>query len=334
MSWLTQQTGIINHYHPALKNWFQPIRVVHPMLIHMWQNTNADFFSELQLQIQQGKISKELNLRAGEVAISIGGGRFLTPRVNNKTREIELHESFLSYLWCITYSVLVLYSEMVDYPSINAEVGYEKYAVSEEAKQQAREIFDYARMLIAMYEPWDKKNLPNPKMYLAEKRTYVESTNLFYTEAVKFILCHEFTHLKLHVDKIDADTPDSSFLDFEFEADNSAIDMMVAGKMQGESELAFARNMAIDIGIIYGILAMFFFRATTTGERHPNVEDRLTNALERIKVGQNHYAYGFACVGLQLWDEQFGHNFNWEASALISKREQYFRIIEQIKERQ
>jgi len=77
----------------------------------MWQNTNNDFFEDLTQQIQEGKISRELQLEAGEVAISIGNGRFRTPRVNHETRQIELHESFLSYLWCISYSILVLYSE-------------------------------------------------------------------------------------------------------------------------------------------------------------------------------------------------------------------------------
>jgi len=330
MSWLTQEAGIINHYHPALVNWYQPVRVVHPMLIHMWQATNPDFFRDLVKQIQAGRVAKELRLLPGEVPIRRHDGTFWTPRLHNQTREIELHESFLSYLWCVTYAILVIYSETIDYPRINDEVGYEKYHVSQESIKQAREVFDYARLLVATYIPWDKTNLPNPETYLSEMRTYVERTSLFYTEAVKFILCHEFTHLKLHVEKMNAETSPSSFLDFEYEADNNVIDMMVRGKLQGPSALAFARNMAIDIGIVYGILAMFFFKATTTGTKHPNSEDRLTNALQRSQVDDEHYAWGFACVGLQLWDEQFGHNFQWGPDG-ISKKEQYFRIVEQIK---
>jgi hypothetical protein len=229
MSWLFQKQGVINHYRRNVHLGTQPIRVLHHMLVYMFQCTNTDFFQELQEQIENGKISKELNLIYGEDSIRLGNGGLRTPRVSHETKKIELHESFLSYLWCCTYSVFVTYIETIDCPRINRISGTIIHSVSQDNIDKAKEMFKYAKYLIVDFQVWDKNSLPNPEVYQAEKRTYVEHTNMCYTEAVKFILCHEFTHLKFHIEKINDEISDTHFLEFEEEADNNAIDMMKKG---------------------------------------------------------------------------------------------------------
>ncbi|TKK65434.1 hypothetical protein FC093_20195 [Ilyomonas limi] len=333
MSWLNQRQGPINHYNKDIHLGTQPVRVIHHMLIYMFERTNPYFFQDLIEQINNGKLNNELNLIFGEEPIRIGNGKLRTPRVNHETKKIELHETFLSYLWCCIYSVFVTYVETIDYPKINHENGKEIYPISQENINKAKEVFNYARYLIMNFERWNKDELPNPEVYQAEKRDYVEQTNIYYTEAVKFILCHEFTHLKLHVEQIDNETTDTHYLAFEQEADNNAIDMMKKGISNSNTLSDIAHNLAIEIGIIFGILSMFFFYATTKGTKHPNDEDRLTNALERLELPENHYAWGIACVGLKMWDEQFEHYFTWRNNP-ISYKDQYYDIVRQIKESQ
>lgn len=329
MNWVLQKQGTINRYNKDIHIGTQPIRVIHHMLIYMFQRTNPDFFQDLLEQIKQGKISNELNLVFGQEPIRIGNGKLRTPRVNHETKKIELHETFLSYLWCSTYSVFVTYIETIDYPRVNRENGRVTHPISQENIDKAKEIFDYARYLIVDFQEWSKEDLPNPEIYQAENRDYVEQTNIYYTEAVKFILCHEFTHLKLHVEQTNDETTDSHFLAFEEEADNNAIDMM----KKGISYSDVAHRLTVETGIVFGLLSMFFFRATTEGIKHPNAEDRLTNALERLELNDNPFAWGIACIGLKMWDEQFAHNFNWNPNP-ISYKDQYYEIISQIKERQ
>lgn len=333
MSWIFQKQGPINHYNPRSHLGTQPIRVIHHMLIYMFQRTNAEFFSELLKQIQDGKLSNELNLVYAEESIRIGDGSLRTPRINRESRRIELHETFLAYLWCCTYAIFVRYSETIDYPRVNRENGKITHPINANNINQAADLFAYAKYLIADFKPWDKDALPNPESYLAEKRDYVEQTNLFYTEAVKFILCHEYTHLKLHIDQIDENTTNSHYLAFEIEADNNAIDMMKRGITYTDLPLAIAQRLAAETGIVFGILSMFFFRVETDGKKHPNAEDRLTSALERLHLDNEAFAWGIACVGLQMWDEQFGLDLVWDNNS-ISYKEQYFKIIKQIKERQ
>jgi len=320
-SWVFQRNGPINKYNPDAHSGTQPVRVVHNMLVFMFSQSYPGFLEELREQVKAGKVNPHIDFVFNEDAIRHEHG-FHTPRVIIDSKSIQLQETFLAYLWCVTYAIFILYVETVDYPTMNRIAGYEKYVVDEEKIQQAKDLFDYAKSLIAFFSPWDKEHWPNPETYLAEDRNYVEQTNIFYTEAVKFILAHEYTHLKSHVGQIHEQTPHSSYLNFEKEADNAAIDMALKG-------LTEVTQFGI-CGIIVGILSMLFFSAKTSGEKHPNTEDRLTNALERMPINDDDYAWGMACVGLELWEEQFDLHFDWLAEP-ESPKAQYYHLLNQIK---
>ncbi len=331
MNWITQKEGIINLYNKEIHLGTQPTRIQNHMFLHIFQNTNKGFFEELKQQIKEGKLNRELGLVLEEVPIRKDDGKLRTPRVNGESRKIEIHETFLSYLWCCTYAIYVTYIETIDYPKCNKEAGKEIYTIRPEKIEEANELFDYAKSLIVYFSEWDKDVLPNPEIYLAQDRDYVEQTNCYYSEALKFILCHEYTHLALHIDQIEKETPDSHFLEFEKEADDKAIEYIKNGLPKGSDPFSDAHRLATENGVIFGILSMFFFSAITTGKKHPNTEDRLTNALESLDLKNNEYPWGIACVGLQMWDKQFDLNLEWN-SEIKSYKEQYYEIIAQIKQ--
>lgn len=322
-SWVFQNEGLINMYSENHLG-TQPIRVTHNMLLHMFSNTYPSFPEKLQALVDQGKLNPTIHVTFEEESIR-SDGRSNTPFVNQQTRQINLHESFLSYLWCISYSVYILYVEKVDYPKVNKEAGEELYSISQEEITKADELFGYARSLIAYYSPWEKKQMPNPELYLAQHRDYVEQTNLCYTAAAIFILAHELTHIEKHIDQLDADTPESNYLRFEEEADQDAI----LHTIRIHDQLG---PVAVNTGIVTGLLSMLYFSYNTTGERHPNVEDRITAALETLDINSNDPAWGMACVGLELWERQFSLNFDWLKDP-DSSRTQYYYLIDQVKTR-
>ena len=334
MNWVFQKEGKIDHYRQNIHFGNQPVRVIHHMLVVMLQETYPSFFEELLENINQGKIDKELNLVYGDEPIKNELRKPHTPRVNFETKKIEIYESFLSFLWCCTYSIYVTYLETIDYPMVNKVNNRIVHPINNDNIKKARELFDYARYLVVHFDIWNKELLPNPEVYFAERRDYVEQTNLFYTDAVKFILCHEIIHLTNHVDKITSQSSDSHYLEFEIEADDKALEMMMKGISYSQHPFDVARRLSIENGIIFGILSMFFFSGSTyLDKKHPNSEDRLTVALEKLKVSAEHPAWGIACVGLQFWDEQFNLHFVWNKN-LASYKDQYYDIVGQIKKRQ
>lgn len=321
--WVGQKKGTINMFKEHHLG-TQPIRVVHNMLVFMFAMTYPAFKEKLQSMVDSGKLNPQIDMTLAEEPIRTDQ-RINSPRVSAETRQISLHETFLSYLWCISYSIYILYLEKIDFPTINQAVGYEKYPVNDDEIAKAKALFDYGKSLVMYFSSWDKDNLPNPEIYLAEKRDYIEQSNMIYTEAAKFILAHELTHLERHIELLNDDTPDSQYQAFEEEADKLAIEHVIKG-------ISHMGPIAATNGIVIGLLSMFFFSSTTTGKRHPNIEDRLTSALELMNLNENNPTWGMACVGLELWDAQFDLNFKWLQNP-GSHKQQYYNIIEQIKAR-
>lgn len=318
MEWIFKAKGIINHYNKSIHFGTQPIRVLNHMNLHMFLNTHPEFAQELEKTIKNNKLSQTINISYGETKIN------RTPFIKNDDRAIHLDETFLSYLWCICHSIYTIYIQEIDYPMCNKLRGYEHYKIDENVNSKAYELFDYAKQLIVDFIKWDVDNLPNPENYLAENRDFIEQPNGFYTEAIKFILCHEYTHAVKHIDQInDNNYENSHFIDFEREADFDSIELLKKGIFPNK-----INELAVHVGITLGILSMFFFRAKTTGVRHPNTEDRLVNALEQLNLDETSPCWGIALIGLRLWSDQFNLNLTIKE---LSDKDALYDLIAQIK---
>jgi hypothetical protein len=331
MNWISQNKGTINLYRPKIHGGTQPVRPHHPMLLYMFQKTNPQFFEEILTDIKDGKVNPKIDLVYGETPLRKDDGKFWTPRIVGESNQIEVHETFLSFVWCAIYATYNTYLETVDFPRVNQLNGKIVHPITQRNIEVASEMFDYARLLIVDFQKWDIDASPNPEKYLAENRNYIEQPTLYYNSAIKFILCHEYAHLKFeHLKQINKNTDKSRFCEMEYEADNYAIDSIMKGYFEIEHFAAEGQILSNEIGVVFGILVMFYFKATTEGIKHPNAEDRLTNALERLNLSDNHDAWGIACIGLKFWDSQFGKNLVWEMENK-SFKELYYDLVAQIK---
>jgi len=320
MNLIFQKKGKINHYREKFHFGNQPIRVLHHMNVFIFQNTNPDFEKELSKTIEEKGISKQINIRYGDHKIT------KTPYINFEDRAIYLEETFLSYLWCICQSIYTIYLQKIDFPKHNACFGREVYKIDDEILDNAYELFRYAKFLIVDFEKWDKDKLPNPEIYNAELRDYIEQPNCFYTEANKFILCHEYIHAIKHIDEIlNNKLENSHFIEFEKEADFEAIELIKKGIFPNK-----INELPIQIGITLGILSMFYFKATTSGIKHPNIEDRLVSALNQLNLSDDSECWGIALMGIELWGEQFELNLKWNKDMTV--KDAFNDIIKQINE--
>lgn len=321
MDWIFQKKGVINHYNP--KNHFgnQPIRVLHHMIIFIFQNTHPNFEKELCKTIEENGISKQINIIYGQNSIK------RTPFISFVNKSIYLEETFLSYLWCICHSIYTIYLLKIDFPKCNIQNRKEIYKIDNEILEKAYELFRYAKFLIVDFEEWNKDKLPNPEKYLAENRDFIEQPNCFYTEANKFILCHEYIHAIKHIDDIVNNKYENShFIEFEKEADFEAIELIKKGIFPNKMN-----ELPIQIGITLGILSMFYFKATTSGIKHPNTEERLVSALNQLDLSDNSECWGIALVGIELWAEQFNLDLQWNKE--LNDKEAFNDLIYQIKEK-
>lgn len=319
MNWTIQTSGIINHYNEKLHSGEQPIRVLNHVNIYWFQNLHPNFINELNEAFDKYGLSKSIDILYGDHPIQFG------PHIKIDTKTITLDETFLSYLWCVTHTIYTLYVQTIDYPRLNKHMGYDGYKISPEKIEKATELFNYAKSLIVSFDKWDINNYPNPEKYLAEDRDYVEQPNIFFTAAINFILAHEYIHAIKHIDEINkGELVNSAYIEFEREADHDAIELMKKGIFpSGENQLG------VQIGITVGILSMLYFRPVTDDKKHPNIEDRLVNALVQMEISDTSPCWGFALIGIELWANQFGLDITWDKS--LNDKDSFNYIVEQIK---
>jgi len=319
MQWIFQTTGVIHHYKPDFHPGTQPIRVLHHVNVYWFQNLHPDFGNELTTAFDKHGLSKTLDIKFAEQPIQKG------PYITVKDKTITIEETFLSFLWCISHSVYTLYIQTIDYPKLNAQQGRERYKISDKLIKNAKELFNYGKSLIVDFTKWDIENMPNPEKYLAEERDFIEQPNIFYTQAVNFILAHEYTHAIKHIDEIKKGVKDvSSFIAYEKEADHDAIELMKKGIFPSK-----INQLAVEIGVTIGILSMLYFSASTKGVKHPNIEDRLVDALNQLGLDDNSPCWGIALIGIELWSEQFGLEYKWDKN--LSDKQAFEKIISEIK---
>jgi hypothetical protein len=325
MEWIFQKTGLINHYLPEKQLGNQPIRVLHNIVLYMFIHNDSSFHIKLIEAALSKGMNSQVDIEYGDVPLLIQSGRFRTPQVGAE-KKLIIHETFLSYCWIMSYVIFILYVETVNHPKLNKVHGKVVKKINAIEIQKAEELFNYGRSLIVDYTEWDKENLPNPEIYLAENRDYPEQTNMYFTEAIRFVLCHEYIHITEHIDQfVEEKLSDEDILRMEKEADEKAIQIIQKGMTPG-------REFIYECGIIIGILSMFFMTNNTKQKRHPDLEDRLINAINILGLTDNHMAWGMSCVALKLWDDQFDLQFDWDDEPQSDKM-QFYKIIEQIKDR-
>lgn len=289
-------------------NGIQPIRVLQHNIISRYENTNSEFLKSSKELIEKKGLQQGISYFIYEEPILFSCEHFKTqtPFVD-ADKKIAMHETFLSYIWIICYSMLVLYDEAVAKPMQNAQLKIEINTIDKDVIKKAEELLQYGKSLIKSYSNWDKEYFPNPEKYSKEEELYILKANGLFIFAINFILCHEFAHVeKEHIDALNSRPVDSKERKlFEKEADDRAIELMLNGK-DGK------HDKSIELGILIGLSSMLYFRKNTYGgETHPDTDSRIKNYLEKLNPSNVDPIWGVAALFFKVWDNQFNLSFDW-----------------------
>ena len=239
---------------------------------------------------------------------------------------IHIHETFLSYLWIISFTMFVLYEEAVAIPDLvkrNLPIPKKQNIA---LIKLTEELFDYAKSLVRGYSVWDLQYFPNPEFYdiNTEEGYYIEKNNDLYVETMNFILFHEISHAELeHIKLVKSNNLVGDKLkEMELEADSRAINLLLGNY----------RNIYVThLSIIIGLSSILFCRQNLAGGRkHPDIDERLENALQIIQPTDDSPVWAFLVLFLKLWDRQFSHNFI-ENSEYDTFKDFYYALITQAK---
>ena len=315
------------NYKTENHNGVQPIRVLQHNITRDFENLSPEFLKLARELADNGVLNPGISYFMDEEPIIYSNQHYKgqTPFVNQYGK-IALHETFLSYIWIISYSMWVLYEEAVYKPNYNLINGEKIHEIDLTIIEKTKELFQYGKSLIVSYSSWDKEYLPNPEEYSDEEEYHILRTNGIFTKAISFILCHEYAHIeKKHIQNIlTREVSNDERKIFEKEADDRAIELMLSAK-NGEND------KTIDLGILMGLASMLFFKSDVEGgAHHPDTDSRITNFLEKLDIADDDNLWGIASLFFKLWEEQFSLSFTW-AKSVGTFKELFYDTLPQVK---
>lgn len=308
------KTSIKKHTHTGN----QPIRVLKHNLTARLEERNEEHIKSLQSDF---KLNKNIIYQSNNLPLN----QSQLPFIDDKGT-INIHETFLSYSWIICYYFFVLHEEGFAIPDhIKRGVKTPKEHNPELIKP-AEELFNYAKLLIVSFDVWDIENLPNPEYFDEDtpEGWYISRTNDLFVETLNFVLCHEIAHAELeHIRKIkEENLSNEERKNLEFEADTRAIELIL---------LNCRNKNASSLSIAIGLASLIFFKNNLNGgNKHPNLDQRLENAIHIINPEEDSSVWTMLSLFLKVWDKQFNLGLR-QAASYDTYKELYYDLIKQVK---
>ncbi|MBC6606945.1 hypothetical protein H8B13_08960 [Hymenobacter sp. BT188] len=309
---------IRNNYHPSHEG-TQPVRVLQHSIIAALEKTNQEFLDRSHQLIKLGQlhpgITYHINREPIKAMDSNRSPKQMPYLLGGKV--INIHETFLSYLWCMSYVLITLYEEQVAKPDQNRQAGNVVYQINKHRVDNAYALFEYARSIVIFFDDWDL-SLPNPEIYNETEAQWIETINGVYSYAITFILQHEFSHSFLgHRAKKDElkssgatqSEQDALSRKHEWEADNMAIDALRRGyRLEDANGRVISTELTSQVGNLVGLCSLIFLSVSiSSSTSHPSLADRIDSLIQTLQLTPESQLWGVACVAFQLWSRQFGY---------------------------
>ncbi len=286
----------INHYNISHQGHL-PIRVLQHNIVAQFEKTTAHFLSKALSTINEKGLKSEIAYTANRS--STNGEKVRGPFVYNKSKEINIQETFLAYLWCMTYS-LYIYTDLITSETLEKD---------SERKELADRTFNYAMSLIDVYNDWDKSKIPNPEVYDSRFAGDIEKTNELFLYGFNFVMCHEFSHVELGhceaYEKTAGFLTDLEKKEFEQQADANAVKLFQEG-IYPENE------SATKYGVSIALSALMFFSSKVSKKIHPDSDVRIADALNGFQIDGDDTSWIISCAAVGLWASHFNIDLHWE----------------------
>ncbi|PTY04235.1 hypothetical protein DB347_20270 [Opitutaceae bacterium EW11] len=215
--------------------------------------------------------------------------------VHDGTHQVQLSETFLSYLWCMSYSLLAFYDTLLS--SDDSPV-----------RTKARQAFDYAMSLVSAYAEWPDA-VPNPVFGVAADQTLVEKVNAVFCYAANFVLLHEIGHVACgHTQVSAAVQPRWQLIDEERQADRWAWEHGFTSPVTNQIQLTRQFGGAVAVS------ALLMLNKALVHSRHPDSDERIKNALTVIAPEPVSHCRLLVLQGVRLWEQYHGRPLEWIAA--------------------
>lgn len=260
-----------------------PVRVLANNIIAHFETVRDNTLTSLQASVLKGKVKPGIKWRIAQEPAK-------TPYAHCGTTEIHLQETFVGFVWAMTYSVWVIYEEGIQKRLLsNTFTGKIEYNTP--LLQRAKQLFDWAVTLKDNYSNWDL-TLPNPEQHnTVTEEWYAERVNGIFQDIIVYDLFHEYAHLvndHCHALEDLLGRPSHSLTEeditlwkqTENEADIVAFDSIIDSTSQSQ-DYKLHKGIAV---VLAHSLMLFVLRNPKNVKQvvHPDVDNRILNSITRL----------------------------------------------------
>ncbi|WP_452227602.1 phage exclusion protein Lit family protein [Lacinutrix sp. MEBiC02404] len=312
--------GIKTYYNPDSHQGDMPIRVLQHNILSWLETSSPDFFKTIKKEIENNGLEKGIKYNIDKKHI-IHTSRLNAASINSK-RQISIYETFNSYLWCVCYSLLVTFDEVIQKPHLRGNYTGEIDLTNKQIKA-AKDVFDYGMSLKDSYSKWDY-SLPNPESYDCKYSHNIEKANSLFVSAMYFIISHEIGHSYFnHVTYVPATASQS--LQEELDADNFAIKQVMSCK---DKKLI----PSLKYGATVGMCALLFLNPKLYNNgSYPDADNRIRNVMEKLDLNDLDLQWGMASLAFRLWGNHFKIDFSLPKTS-ENYSEMFYEVLRQMNE--
>lgn len=295
---------------------FLPVRVLIPNIDDKLMNFSPKLTKIIENRIAKYNLAFKISCCKFGL-LSEGHNRPYIIKTENSC-EIRITEEYLSFLWIVSYAMLVIYDERMNKKARIMHL-HEELTINDSLVDEAFVLFDVGMSMLDSYPGWSY-DLPNPERY-DDDNEYIEKNNATFEYAVLFILCHEIAHLNLgHIGLNKAKC-------LETEADGWALDTIL-------EEIKDDNKTQYMVGILAALASTLFIDNKLTSNTHPDKDYRIKSLFEHdsINLDEKDNLWGLACLYFIFWErlsgnkiKDFANNTNYKImfDHYLDKLEEY-----------
>lgn len=277
-----------------------PILTLEGNILWQFENLSKHGVSKLRLEVKQGLISREIDLRMDAAPPS---GPHLKQN-SNGTPTIDLQVSFLELIWAFIYSWMIIYEEECQRPQLPG-TELPTGPTPDSLIPRAHKLLQWAKTLAHHYSYWPV-DLPSPKLHANSAEQYFsEKANHVFQLSVAFLLSHERAHaLYDHLSAIkNRDCTDPIRKELEKEADIFALNGLIDPSTSDEEKSA--KSWAI----LSAALSSFYLKKdpinALRSSSHPALHHRVAHFIRSLNFKDDRYRYYFPLLCRLVFQDLF-----------------------------
>lgn len=293
-----------------------PIRMLRDNVLTTFENVTSSFGEDIQYEIDSNDLSSEIIYDStpkkiediAEIEPKYDGSPGALP-----TKHFKIYESFNQFVWCLSYSAIVMYKEGIEKPIQN-----NRYKGQIEENELVKDAFNTFIKGMSLFKEYDPRaffiKLPQPTH---TENLYALEANTVFCYAIATILLHEFGHQYYgHQVVSNEQKKEDEFLvdDFAFDLLSNSFDKEI--------------GTTVKAGIIICFISLAFSDNTMKGDCHPDPDERVRRLIEKMSIEDNDPLWAYATLLFKLWARYY--DIELVDSDITTNKKYFYNIIEQL----